>query len=260
MATYAIGDIHGCFKTFTRLLARIRFDRRCDRLWFVGDLINRGTQNLEMVRWAIEHDSNVIAVLGNHELHLLGVEAGLRARAKSDTFDDILQASDRDDLVQWIRERPLIHHESEWLMVHAGLHPRWSLQEAIAHAHALTKLLSEPHGLEVLLRDDATHDVTVLRDALAVMTRLRACTIDGEMLRFAGPLDEIPSGNFAWFLVPQRRSLEGSATIVFGHWAALGLYRGDRVMGIDTGCVWGNQLTAFRIDDQLLFHEPSEVA
>lgn len=265
MATYAIGDVHGCFDTFRNLLRRIAFDRRQDRLWFVGDLVNRGPRSLEMLRWAVEHDNLLIVVLGNHDLHLLARAAGVAAAKKRDTLDDLLAAPDRDDLLAWLQRRPLAHRVGETLLVHAGLFPEWTLAEVEGLAREVERRLRGDKAAKLLATvDEKTaerwqegwtgHERARL--ALAGLARLRTLDAQGRMCPgFSGPPAVAPKGCRPWFSVPGRKS--AGSTVICGHWAALGLYVKDGIAGLDTGCVWGGELTALRLDDGRVFRQPA---
>lgn len=263
MATFAIGDVQGCFKTLRRLLEQTGFDPGEDRVWLVGDLINRGPRSLKALRWARaldeEHPGSLVLVLGNHDLHLLARAAGVRKPGKRDTLDDVLAASDREELLEWLRRRPLLHREGDHVMVHAGLLPAWSVEQAEKLAGKASARLSGERSeagkfLKAIYRRDKTS-----RDPLAaavdVMTLMRACTREGEAeYDYKGPLNGMPSGLFPWFAHPARVSAE--TTVVCGHWAALGLHQEPGVLALDSGCVWGNCLTAYRLEDGTVFQEP----
>jgi bis(5'-nucleosyl)-tetraphosphatase (symmetrical) len=264
MATYAIGDVHGCHATLQRLLKRVGYDRRQDRLWLVGDLVNRGPRSLAVLRWAAGLDpERSIAVLGNHDLHLLARAEGLAGPRRRDTLDEVLAARDRDDLLAWLRGRPLFHREGDWAMVHAGLLPEWTLRRAAELAGEAAAQLRGDSGFRLLatFRDnppgrfrETLSPAARRRLALAALTRLRTVNGRGRMSTdFSGPPGEAPEGYVPWFAAPGRKSRR--ARIVFGHWAALGLYLEDGVAGIDTGCVWGKALTALRLDDGKVFQE-----
>jgi len=264
VALYAIGDVQGCFATLERLLERIRFNPAADRLWLTGDLVNRGPRSLEVLRWAKGLGGRLVSVLGNHDLHLVGRVLGVRSERKRDTLEPVLAAPDRDELVEWLRNRPLVHREDGRLLVHAGLQPSWTVDEAEALARHLEERLRGPKGRR-LLEDMTTRDVpgwpTVdgrkQRDALALQTftLLRTCSPDGRLCHdFSGPPEEAPRGCTPWFAVPGRRSAE--TLVVFGHWAALGLVREKNILALDTGCVWGGPLSAVRLDDGTVFQEP----
>ena len=248
MATYVVGDVQGCFITLERLLARIEFDASRDRLWLVGDIVNRGPNSLEVLRFARELEDVSVVVLGNHDLHLIARSRGARERKRRDTFDDILEAPDRDELIEWLSRRPLLHREGDVVMVHAGLLPGWSLDEAESLARKAEKKLRDAR-LAPLGKS--------MRTVVDAFTRLRTCNEAGDMcLEFAGPPEQAPKGYRPWF---ELADIPAGATVVFGHWASLGLHLGTNTVGLDTGCVWGGALTALRLEDRQLFHEPSEL-
>ena len=266
MATYAIGDVHGCFDTLQRLLRRIQYDRRWDRLWMVGDLVNRGPRSLDVLRWAAgEEEGRLIAVLGNHDLHLLGHAWGVAPAKRRDNLDEILAAPDRDDLLEWLRRRPVLHREDSHVLVHAGLFPAWSVDKAERLAREVEERLRGPAAADLVATVDkktperwkgGLEGLDRARTALAGFARLRTVDEDGRMCsEFSGPPREAPKGCVPWFAAPGRKSAE--ARIVFGHGAALGLWIADGVAGIDTGCAWGRELTALRLDDGQLFREPA---
>jgi bis(5'-nucleosyl)-tetraphosphatase (symmetrical) len=264
MATYAIGDIQGCFAAFERLLERIRFDPHGDRLWLVGDLVNRGPQSLEILRWAYQHRDAVTAVLGNHDLHLLARAAGVREPKSRDTVDEVLEAPDSAELLDWLRHRPFLVTDGQYAMVHAGLLPSWTVEQAAQLARELESALQGPQYDRVIesIYSGVSADWSETLDpsrrwsALAdVFTRLRICTLEGQpRYDFAGPLDQIPQGCLPWFAFPQRRST--SHKIICGHWAALGLYCEPGLFALDSGCVWGGELTALRLDDEQIIRQP----
>ncbi len=248
MATYAISDVQGCDETLGRLLQRIGFDGASDRLWFVGDLVNRGPRSLETLRRVRALGDRAVVVLGNHDLHLIARSTGITGPKKRDTLDAVLAAPDRAELCAWLRARPLLHREGQWLMVHAGLRPEWSAADAQDRAHQL----------EATMRGDRFAELYrpgPLQDDLQVFARLRALWPDGRMCDFDGPPAELPPGAVPWFKHPARRNRD--VTVIFGHWSALGLYLEDNVVGLDTGCVWGRTLTAIRLEDRQIFSEPS---
>ena len=266
MATYAIGDVHGCFDTLNRLLSRIGYSPRQDRLWLVGDLVNRGPRSLAVLRWAAAlGDDRLIAVLGNHGLHLLARAAGLAKERRRDTLEAVLAARDRDDLLAWLRARPLLHREGEHVLVHAGLLPDWTVEEAASLAREVEADLQGEKGERLLasLRDElpgpwqaALSGAARRRLALAAFTRLRTLIPGrGPCTDFSGPPHLAPAGCVAWFDVPGRKSR--GTTLLFGHWAALGLLQKDGVIALDTGCVWGRMLTAIRLEDGRLFQVPA---
>jgi bis(5'-nucleosyl)-tetraphosphatase (symmetrical) len=263
MATFAIGDIHGCYDTLRSLLARIRFDPRSDRLWLVGDLVNRGPKSLAVLRWAMELGDRVTAVLGNHDLHLLGRALGVAQAKRRDTLDQVLAAPDVDDLVAWLRARPLLHREDGCVLVHAGLFPGWSSDKAERLARETETWLRGEDGprlIETVERKSPERwkgglsEWERARAALAGFAKMRTVQADGRLCpEWSGVPEEAPKGCIPWFAVPDRKS--DDAFVVFGHWAALGLHVQGNVAGLDTGCVWGRALTALRLDDRKIFQE-----
>lgn len=259
MPVWAIGDLQGCLDPLDRLLDRIRFDPAADTVWFCGDLVNRGPRSLETLRRIRDLGDRAISVLGNHDLHLLAVATGKQKRLKrKDTLDKILAAPDRDDLIEWLRHRPLMHHDpvTGYTMVHAGLPPAWGLDESMAAAAELEACIRSaalPHFVEEMygnLPDRWSPELKGmerLRFITNCLTRLRYCRIDGRLdLGFKGAPGHAPADVLPWFRVPQRRS--AGLKIVFGHWSTLGAITDPGVFPLDTGCVWGGRLTAMRLD------------
>lgn len=265
MATYAIGDVQGCWLTLRALLERLPLVEGRDRLWITGDLVNRGPRSLEVLRWAVERP-DLVAVIGNHDLHLLSRAAGVRREKPRDTLDEVLAAPDRDRLLDWLAARPLLHREGPWVMVHAGLLPAWDLARAERLARELEALLRGPDRTGLLAGyaggagpeawSEALPAAEQRLVALRAFTLLRTVREDGAMEpEFDGPPREAPPGLVPWFDAPGR-AWSGQCRVVFGHWAALGLHRGDEALGLDSGCVWGGQLTALRLDDGATWQEP----
>ncbi|MDW8468220.1 MAG: symmetrical bis(5'-nucleosyl)-tetraphosphatase [Burkholderiales bacterium] len=261
MATYAIGDVQGCFDELEALLARIGFDRARDRLWFVGDLVNRGPKSLEVLRFVRSLGERATVVLGNHDLHLVAQHAGVERRRADDSFDDVLAAPDADALVAWLRTRPLMHVEGGWAMVHAGLLPDWSVPKARALAREVERALAGPNYREFLAHlygsrparwSDALAGWDRLRAIVNAMTRMRFCAPDGTM-DFEATGREPPPGFRPWF---ELRS-GPEPVLVFGHWSALGLALTARYCALDSGCVWGGALSALRLEDRWLVQVPS---
>jgi len=251
MATYAIGDVQGCWDNLRALLDQIRPAAE-DRLWLTGDLVNRGPRSLEVLRWARDQGDRVTTVLGNHDLHLLSCARGVRKPRKHDTFQDVLDAPDRDELVGWLAQRPLVHREKSCLMVHAGLLPPWSAADAEAIARDIEatglpdSLLGSWRKAPRRWRDDLEPDD---RRALALAAFATLRCVDHE-----GAMDRDFDGPPAWFDHPERRSRE--VRIVCGHWAALGLVIRPDLAALDSGCVWGGSLTALRLEDGVTFQVP----
>lgn len=258
MATYAIGDVQGCWRTLERLLGRVGFDRAEDRVWFAGDLVNRGPGSLEVLRFARGLGERAQVVLGNHDLHLLAIAAGVRTAKRRDTVDDVLASPDRDELLEWLRQRPLLHAEGEWVLLHAGLLPGWTLGEARERAREAEAWLRGPRvnlALAAYARKRVKDPELVrVHETLRTLTLLR-CVRDGEMaLDYSGPPGEAPAGLVPWH---RARPRDPEVTIVCGHWAAQGFVREPGLLALDSGCVWGNALTAVRLEDGAAFQEPS---
>lgn len=255
MTRYAIGDLQGCDRELRALLARLKFSPDRDRLWFVGDLVNRGPGSLAALRLVRELGDNAVVVLGNHDLHLLALAHGVHRRRKSDTLDEVLAAPDREQLLEWLLTRPLAHAEGGDLMVHAGLVPQWTVELTLQLAHAVsTALRHDPrtlfehmYGNEPQRWDERLAGYERLRFTINVLTRLRLCTADGRVdLDAKGTPPPPPSKLRPWFEHPAR--LSRGARVIFGHWSALGLVQEHGVVGLDTGCVWGGALTALDLD------------
>ncbi|MBX3162589.1 MAG: symmetrical bis(5'-nucleosyl)-tetraphosphatase [Deltaproteobacteria bacterium] len=260
MARYAIGDVQGCMASLERLLALIDFAPARDHLWFVGDLVNRGPRSLDVLRWAMDHDAVITCVLGNHDLHLLARAAGAAGEKKRDTLDEVLAAPDCDRLIDWLRCRPLLHLDPKYVLVHAGLHPQWTAPDARARAAEIERELRGPTWRAFLTQihgspprwDARLGGGDRWRAILAYLVRARTCKLDGRVVPdFDGPPAQAPAGAVPWFALPARAWT--THTVVFGHWAALGLDIGAHHVGLDTGCVWGRSLTAIRLDDRMVF-------
>lgn len=256
MATYAIGDVQGCFDELQALLAQARCGRG-DRLWFVGDLVNRGPKSVEVLRFVRSLGERAVTVLGNHDLHLVAQFESLERARKGDTFSDVTGAADARELVDWLRTRPMMHVEGSYAMVHAGLLPQWSIAKAVSLGREVQAALSGPAYREFLRHmygsrphawDDTLTGWDRLRVIVNAMTRMRFCTRDGRM-EFDAKGAQPPPGYLPWF---ETRPPEPE-TIVCGHWSQLGLKLGERLAAIDSGCVWGGSLTALRLEDRALF-------
>ncbi len=259
MARYAVGDLQGCMDSFERLLALLRFDPARDELWLVGDLVNRGPRSLDVLRWARLHEGSVRCVLGNHDLHLLARATGAPAKRR-DTLDAVLAAPDCDQLIDWVRTRPLLHLEAPWLLVHAGLHPSWTAEQARALAAEVEAELAGPTWREVVAALDGPPPAwrpelagpSRWRAILSYLVRVRTCYADGRVEPgFDGPPSQAPAGTSPWFALQGARWR--SHVPVFGHWAALGLDVADDHVALDSGCVWGKVLSALRLDDRVVF-------
>jgi len=261
MATYAIGDVQGCLDELRALLEALRFDRTNDDLWFVGDLVNRGPASLATLRFVRDLGDRAVVVLGNHDLHLLALALGFAKRREDDTLDEVIAAPDRDELLDWLRRRPMIHVAGNWTLVHAGLLPQWDIARAKSLAEEVEAQLRGPGYGEFLAtlygsRPDRWSENLSGADRLRVivnaMTRLRFCTPEGIMeFQTKGESAQAPEGYLPWFDVPGRKS--AGSTVVCGHWSALGLRLAPNLLALDSGCVWGGRLSAIRLEDRRLY-------
>ena len=262
MATYAIGDIQGCYDSLQRLLEQCAFDPARDRLWLVGDLVNRGPRSLETLRFFKSLGEAAITVLGNHDLYLLMVaEGGAKYSGKDDTLDDIFEAPDRAELLGWLRKQPLCHTEGNYCLVHAGLLPQWTAARARELAREAEKALQGPDFREFIMNlwgsepaawSDDLAGWPRLRVIVNAMTRMRFCTPDGTMeFRVKGKVANAPAGHLPWFALPGRRSAD--SVLITGHWSALGLKITPNLLALDSGCLWGGHLTAVRLEDRRVF-------
>ncbi len=268
MSTYAIGDIQGCFSPFMRLLEKIQFDPNEDVLWLTGDLVNRGTESLETLRFLMSLKNRAIAVLGNHDLTLLAVAyEATPYDPRHHTFKDILTADDKPQLITWLRHRPFLHHDPilGYTLVHAGLHPHWDLSlalslaqeaEAILQGNAVAEFLPHLYGNEPSRWDPKLSGYDRIRFIINCFTRLRFCSPEGQLeLTVKEATHLAPPGYLPWFSIPERANRH--LNILFGHWASLqGKCPVQNVFALDTGCVWGNCLTAMRLEDQQRFTSP----
>jgi bis(5'-nucleosyl)-tetraphosphatase (symmetrical) len=256
MALYAIGDVQGCYESLRRLLDEIRFDSAKDRLWFTGDLVNRGPDSLDVLRFVADLGDRAVTVLGNHDLHLLAVAAGARPLTTADTFQDVLEAPDRDTLLAWLAGLPLLHHDpmTGFLLVHAGVLPQWDLPSAQAFAHEAESAIASGEFYAHMYGDAPERWSEKLsgwaRTRLIVnaFTRLRFCYPDGRMdYAQKGLPGSQPAPLLPWFAVPHRKTR--GTPIIFGHWSVLGRWTEDGVICLDTGCLWGRELTAVKLSD-----------
>lgn len=240
-----------------RLLERIRFDPGRDRLWLVGDLVNRGPKSLEVLRHVSSLGKSATCVLGNHDLHLLAVAAGVRKLSRTDTFGDVIKAKDADKLIDWLRHRPLIAHDAKRnrLLVHAGLPPQWSVNRALKESARVESLLRSSQWRSALAgmygnsprswAKSLTREEK-LRYTINALTRMRYCDRDGNLrLEYSGPPGTQPKHVFPWFAAPKRKA-QGTH-IYFGHWSALGVMQVPNLTALDSGCVWGRRLTAVKL-------------
>ena len=258
MSTYAVGDIQGCFDPLCRLLDKLKFDPENDTLWVAGDMVNRGPDSLHTLRYLKGLGDNCVAVLGNHDLHLLAVSTGIRKTKSSDTIDDILAAPDRDELLGWLRHRPFVHHDPERniSMVHAGIPPIWTVEKALKKSRKLEAALQGPQYEKTLKKLFKSDQPVVwgkdlgpwkkLRLTANYFTRMRFCNKNG-LLNLDNKTSMPAPGEAPWFNFPGTSCYR--ETIIFGHWAALEGNSGrENIHALDTGCVWGRELTALNLD------------
>jgi len=261
MATYAIGDVQGCYASLQQLTQAVRFNPQQDRLWFAGDLVNRGPRSLHVLRYIKKLGRAAITVLGNHDLFLLAVAAGLTTLRRGDTLAQVLDAPDCNELIAWLRQQPLLYREGEFVLVHAGLLPQWTVDEA---QHLAEEAETALRGDQFIATLRALHPSDHLQWApdlagpirfatiTKALTRLRTCSGDGVMeSSFSGPPELTPHGFRPWFDIATRKN--AIATIICGHWAALGLHLKQNLLVLDSGCVYGRQLTAVRLEDRKIF-------
>ena len=254
MAVYAIGDLQGCYTALRRLLDKLKFDPTSDNLWFVGDLVNRGAESLATLRFVKSLGTSATSVLGNHDLHLLAVNLGVRKIHPKDTFDEILQARDRQELIAWLRQQPLLHHDPSlgFTMVHAGIYPFWNLDKARALAKEVEQVLAGDHYADLIKTmygnqpskwDDRLQGTDRLRFIINAFTRMRYCNSQGK-LEFENKLrpGTQPESYLPWFEI--SKSINKETKIVFGHWSTLKKTHNKNIIALDKGCVWGGYLSA----------------
>ncbi len=257
MATYAIGDIQGCYDPLMHLLDKIKFDSTKDTLWFAGDLVNRGPDSLATLRFIKNLGKTAICVLGNHDLHLLALSQGNLKHQYDDGLKNVLEAKDGEELIDWLRQKPLFYYskKKQFAMVHAGLLPQWNLKQALAYNQEVTQILQNTadfkqlcqqiYGNEPAIWSDKLVGIDRIRCIINSFTRLRYCTPEGQMsMKENGAPGTQPKGLYPWFDI-QRHSAD--IRIVFGHWSTLGYYHQKNIWAIDSGCLWGGQLSALRI-------------
>jgi bis(5'-nucleosyl)-tetraphosphatase (symmetrical) len=269
MSIYAIGDLQGCYDELQMLLEKIQFDPTYDTLWFTGDLVNRGPKSLDCLRFVKNLGDKAVTILGNHDLHLLAVAAEVCQQADGDTLDDILKAHDRDELLGWLRQQPLLHYDSHlnYVLVHAGIAPAWNLVTAQRLAREVevqlrtsdSELLAQLYGDQPACWEESLTGVARWRCIINYFTRMRFCTAGGCLdLKFKGEIDDAAADLLPWFKMPNRQTEQ--QRIIFGHWAALqGNANTENVFALDTGCVWGQSLTAMRLEDQAKISLPAHV-
>lgn len=255
MSIYAIGDIQGCYNELRHLLDRIKFDPTQDQLWLTGDLVNRGPHSLETLRFIKNLGNSAVSVLGNHDLHLIATVASLNKTGKKDTLGPIIRAPDCHELINWLRQQPLFYYNDQYCMLHAGIPPQWDFEQTKLMAQSVEQTIQgndyqrffrSMYGDKPTIWQDDLPRSEKLRFAVNCFTRLRYCTINGELdFHFKGPPGTQSAHLLPWFSVPGRKSM--NMQIIFGHWSTLGFYAQNNVYSIDTGCLWGGQLTALKL-------------
>lgn len=260
MAVYAVGDLQGCLDPLKNVLDAVKFDPAVDKLWLVGDLVNRGPQSLATLRFLYTIKEALVCVLGNHDLHLLAAAKNIENLKKGDTLREILEAPDRDVLLDWLRRQKLLHYDEtrDIAMVHAGIPPQWTLKKALKYAEEVESALRDDKRLAVFLEgmygnepskwDPDLRGVTRLRVITNYFTRMRFCTSEGKLdLKLKEGVESAPPGYAPWFSHKERKTR--GQKIIFGHWAALeGRCNEPNIFALDTGCVWGNTLTLMNVD------------
>ena len=254
MSVYWVGDLQGCDEPLGRLLDQLGFSPSRDHLYVLGDLVNRGPSSLPVLKRLIQLGASVECVLGNHDLHLLALGVGARQPSRTDTLGDILNADNKDELLEWLRHQPIAIYKQEVLMVHAGVLPQWSLGTVLELAHDIEKVLRGPDATEFLMNmygnepaqwDPHLQGLDRLRCSLNAFTRLRFCATNGLMeFKTKENSAKAPTGFLPWFEIPDRKTI--GTKIAFGHWATLGAVERDDIWALDTGCVWGGCLTAIQ--------------
>jgi len=273
MSAYAIGDIQGCYYELQKLLNEINFDEKNDQLWFVGDLINRGPKSLQTIRFVKSLGDKAKVVLGNHDLHLLAVSKNIRPLSKKDTMKEILTADDIHELINWIKSRPLLITDNNlgFTMVHAGLAPQWTLENAknlarecelILQSEKINDFLTLMYGDKPNIWSESLEGCDKQRFIINCLTRIRFCNSDGKLNLDAKVAPGMQKKSLIpWYALPNRKTLDEK--IIFGHWSTIHLgneknFKKYNVYPIDTGCLWGGQLTAMRLEDEKIFSVPSE--
>ncbi len=261
MATYAIGDVQGMYTALLRLVKKIGFDKSSDKLWLTGDLVNKGQESLEVLRYVKELGESAITVLGNHDLHLLAGYYGVRRFGEEHLLAKVLNAPDADQLLDWLRHRPLIHREGKYILVHAGLLPEWSADEAEQIAgeveaelcsHHANMVIDHMHGDKPDKWGEDKNRFERYRLAMNVMTRMRCLTNDGRLdPHYTGAPDKMPEGLHHWAESAGRKITD--EVIVCGHWAMQGLVMNEKMIALDSGAVYGGRLTAVRLEDKKVF-------
>lgn len=260
MSVYAIGDIQGCFDELLKMLNLIKFDPEKDQMWFTGDLVNRGPKSLETLRFVKQLGHAAVTVLGNHDLHLLAIAAGNKKHSNKNTLQSILIADDHDELMDWLKHRPVMHYDTtlKYALIHAGIPPQWDLTKALKCAKELEAVLqgqdcktflNHMYGNKPLQWSEDLEGWERLRFITNCFTRLRFCSKKGTLnLKFKSTPGTQPKGDYPWFAIPNRKTKKDK--IIFGHWSTLGYMDDHNVISLDSGCLWGGHLTVQQLDQE----------
>lgn len=266
MAHYVIGDLQGCLSEFKALLEKLAFNPGVDTVWLTGDLVNRGPQSLETLRFIRNHDSCMQTVLGNHDLHLLALNYGYGKLKHGDTIQEILAAPDKLSLLSWLQQQPLIRQHQNYLMVHAGIWPEWTADQALELAyevehylhHSPTDFFANMYGNKPRSWKSSLTGYDRLRFITNVFTRMRALTNSGKLdFDFKSTLANMPHDLVPWFEMPHRQNT--NVTILFGHWSALGFYCRNNTICLDSGALWGETLTALDLNTHVATQVKSQI-
>ncbi|QLG88684.1 symmetrical bis(5'-nucleosyl)-tetraphosphatase [Chitinibacter bivalviorum] len=263
MATYVVGDVQGCFDELSRLMDVINFNTDCDRIIFVGDLVNRGPASLRVLQWVYQNRHCASTVLGNHDLHLLACWLGISSLKDGDTINEVLQSSDASVLLCWLSQQPLMLEIEGNYIVHAGLYPGWGIKKALKLAESARikysgadkkSWFSLMYGNKPIAWSNELDEAESFRFTINAFTRMRFCTSEGLDFKYKGELIGAPESLTPWFSLKRKAC---DSTVIFGHWSALGLYKASNLIGLDTGAVWGGQLSAVRLSDLQIYQVQS---
>jgi bis(5'-nucleosyl)-tetraphosphatase (symmetrical) len=241
---YVIGDIQGCYRSFQELLAKIGICHD-DHIWLVGDLVNRGPESRQVLRLAVDHAQQIHTVLGNHDLHLMRRYFLNTSEKQGDTLESVLLAPDREELLDWLTKQPFIIDQAGWIIVHAGIHPLWSMEKVSDLMASYNGVLATPEGRKKILPKN------LIPEELSTLVTMRVIDGEGNNVDFKGPPVNLKKGTYPWFSHPRRISL--GKKVIFGHWSALGFFKNDSVICLDSGCVWGRDLTGYCLEDDKVY-------
>lgn len=270
MTTYAIGDLQGCREQFEQLLEQINFDPAQDRLWLSGDMVNRGPDSLGTLRLMYSLKDQISMVLGNHDLHMLASASNSQLGNRKDTFTDVLEADDSEKLLSWLQNQPLLHESNEYIMVHAGIHPSWSLEQARRYAAEVETVLRSDmaagyfqamYGNMPDQWSEQLQGMDRLRCITNSLTRMRYCYLDGRLdMLYKKPIASAPDNLIPWFSLTTEQSSQQrweGKTLLIGHWASLQILQPKQnIICLDTGCCYGNKLSAYALKEKAWYQVP----